>query len=59
MCHVEDFAAVEDSADLFLAKTIRSLEEKMNDAATHENVVDDLSNAGENVGSGTLPILNH
>ncbi|XP_047436920.1 testis-expressed protein 9 isoform X2 [Mugil cephalus] len=50
--HVEDFAAVEDSAELFLAKTIRSMEEKMNDAAAHENVVDDLSNIGENVGSG-------
>lgn len=47
MSHVDDLEAVEDSADFFLAKTIRSMEEKMND--THENVQDDT---GDYVGSG-------
>uniref|UniRef100_UPI0037E9A4B7 testis-expressed protein 9 n=1 Tax=Semicossyphus pulcher TaxID=241346 RepID=UPI0037E9A4B7 len=47
---VEDLGAVEDAADFFLAQTIRSMEEKMNDdTVTPENVVDD---AGDNVGSG-------
>ncbi|XP_067446235.1 testis-expressed protein 9 isoform X1 [Thunnus thynnus] len=49
---VDDLTAVEDSADFFLAKTIRSMEEQMNDADLHDNVVDDVSNAGDNVGSG-------
>lgn len=48
----DDLTAVEDSADFFLAKTIRSMEEQMNDADLHDNVVDDVSNAGDNVGSG-------
>lgn len=52
--HLDDLAAVEDSADFFLAKTIQSMEEKMNDTVTHENVVDDVSNAGDNVGSGNV-----
>eukprot|EP00064_Thunnus_orientalis_P010295 superscaffoldBa00001384_g10321 len=51
---VDDLTAVEDSADFFLAKTIRSMEEQMNDADLHDNVVDDVSNAGDNVGSGNL-----
>ena len=60
--HVEDLAAVEDSADLFLAKTIRSMEEKMNDAAILEDLVDDdhVVNAEDNVGSGNVyvsPVL--
>ncbi|XP_035507981.1 testis-expressed protein 9 isoform X2 [Morone saxatilis] len=50
--HVDNSAAVEDSTDFFLAKTIRSMEEKMNDTVTHESVVDDVSYAGDNVGSG-------
>lgn len=49
---MDDLTAVEDSADFFLAKTIRSMEEQMNDADLHDNVVDDVSNAGDNVGSG-------
>lgn len=52
--HVEDLAAVEDSADFFLAKTIRSMEDKMNDTVPQENVVDDVCNAGDNVGSGNV-----
>lgn len=41
---------------MFVAKTIRSMEEKMNDDVTHENVVDDLDeyNTEGNVGSGNL-----
>ncbi|XP_044047877.1 testis-expressed protein 9 [Siniperca chuatsi] len=50
--HLDDLAAVEDSADFFLAKTIQNIEEKMDDTVTYENVVDDVSNAGDNVGSG-------
>ncbi|XP_031701825.1 LOW QUALITY PROTEIN: testis-expressed protein 9 [Anarrhichthys ocellatus] len=50
--HVADLAAAEDSEDFFVAKTIRSMEEKMNDSAIHDNVVDDEANAGDNVGSG-------
>ncbi|XP_041792595.1 testis-expressed protein 9 [Chelmon rostratus] len=50
--HVDGLAAAEDSGDFFLAKTIHSMEEKMNNTATHENVTDDVSNAEDNVGSG-------
>ncbi|XP_070814440.1 testis-expressed protein 9 [Chaetodon trifascialis] len=50
--HVDDLAAVGDSADFFLAKTIRSMEEKMNNTAAHDNVADDVSNADDNAGSG-------
>lgn len=46
---MDDLEAVENSADFFLAKTIRSMEEKMNDTVTHENVEDDT---GDYVGSG-------
>ncbi|XP_069549641.1 testis-expressed protein 9 isoform X2 [Brachyistius frenatus] len=49
--HLDDFAAVDDSADVFLAKTIQSMEEKMNDTATDENVVDDVTKVEETVGS--------
>ncbi|KAA8595609.1 hypothetical protein FQN60_010900 [Etheostoma spectabile] len=52
MSHVDDLAAVADSADCFLAKTIRGMEEKMDDTGIHENVVDDVANAGDNIGSG-------
>lgn len=45
MSLVEDLTAVEDSADYFLAKTIRSMEEKMSD--TRENVVDSVCNDGD------------
>ncbi|XP_029987063.1 testis-expressed protein 9 [Sphaeramia orbicularis] len=45
----DDLAAVEDSADYFLAKTIQSMEEKMNDSDTHEN---DAPSAEDNGGSG-------
>ncbi|XP_068587222.1 testis-expressed protein 9 [Cebidichthys violaceus] len=49
---VVDLAAVGDSEDFFVAKTIRSMEEKMNDSVIHDNVVDDEANAGDNEGSG-------
>lgn len=52
--HVDGLAAAEDSGDFFLAKTIHSMEEKMNNTATHENVTDDVSNAEDNVGSGNV-----
>ncbi|XP_033971993.1 testis-expressed protein 9 [Trematomus bernacchii] len=48
----DDLVAGEDSADSFLANTIRSMEEKMNDTMCHESVMDDFDTAGENVGSG-------
>ncbi|CAI5645588.1 testis-expressed protein 9 [Oreochromis niloticus] len=48
----DDFEAVEDSANSFLAKTIHSMEEKMNNAVVHENAVDEIPNFGDNVGSG-------
>lgn len=51
--HADELGAVEDSADFFLAKTIRSMEEKMNDTVTHENAEDD-HDAGNDVGSGNL-----
>ncbi|TKS70130.1 Testis-expressed protein 9 [Collichthys lucidus] len=50
--HMDDVAAVDDSADFFLAKTIRSMEEKMDDTVAHENVGEDLCDTGDNVGSG-------
>ncbi|XP_026175773.1 testis-expressed protein 9 isoform X2 [Mastacembelus armatus] len=48
-----ELGAVEDSTDFFLAKTIRSMEEKMNNTVTHENDVDDhdMCNTGNNLGS--------
>ncbi|XP_072236618.1 testis-expressed protein 9 isoform X2 [Leuresthes tenuis] len=46
--------AVEDAADLFLAKTIQSVEEKMNEADARENVVEDAPDVEDNVGSGIL-----
>ncbi|KAJ4947248.1 hypothetical protein JOQ06_009286 [Pogonophryne albipinna] len=49
---VDDLVAGEDSADFFLANTIRSMEEKMNDIMIHESVMDDIDTAGETVGSG-------
>lgn len=54
MSHADELAAVEDSADFFLTKTIRSMEEKMNDSVALENAVEDndVTNAGDNVGSG-------
>ncbi|XP_070688275.1 testis-expressed protein 9 [Pempheris klunzingeri] len=48
--HVDDLAALEDSADFFLSKAIQSMEEKMSDTVSHENAVDD--EPGDNVGSG-------
>lgn len=48
-----DLGAVEDSADFFLAKTIASMEEKMNDTVIHDNFEDDRD-AGDNVGSGKV-----
>ncbi|XP_008299627.1 testis-expressed protein 9 isoform X2 [Stegastes partitus] len=48
---VEDFAAAEDSVDFFLAKTIQNMEEKMKDVVIHEDVVDDVTNTGADVGS--------
>ncbi|CAK6954863.1 testis-expressed protein 9 isoform X2 [Scomber scombrus] len=49
---VDDLTAIEETDDSFLAKTIRSMEEKMNDPVLHENAVDDVSNAGDTIGSG-------
>lgn len=51
---MNDLAAVEESADCFLAKTIRSMEKKMNDTVTHENVVDDVSNSGDYIETGNF-----
>ncbi|KAM4593252.1 testis-expressed protein 9 [Odontesthes bonariensis] len=51
---VDVSAAVEDAADLFLAKTIQGVEEKMNEADAHENVVEDVPDVEDNVGSGVL-----
>lgn len=51
---MDDLRAVEESADFFLAKTIRSMEEKMNDTATHEN--GDVSNTGDCLESGNVYI---
>lgn len=50
--HMDELAAVEESADFFLAKTIRIMEEKMNDTVTHEN--DDVSNTGDCLESGNV-----
>ncbi|KAM8894140.1 testis-expressed protein 9 isoform 2-T2 [Spinachia spinachia] len=51
--HVADRTAVEDAEDVFLAKTIRSMEEKMNDSVVvHDDVADYETNAGEDVASG-------
>ncbi|XP_037308265.2 testis-expressed protein 9 isoform X1 [Pungitius pungitius] len=51
--HVADLTAEEDADDCFLAKTIRSMEEKMNDSiVVHEDVVDYENNAGDDVASG-------
>ncbi|XP_042342291.1 testis-expressed protein 9 isoform X4 [Plectropomus leopardus] len=50
--HVDDLAAVEDSADFFLAKTIRGMEERLTDDEIHENVVDAVADTGDNLGSG-------
>uniref|UniRef100_A0A8D3CIS3 Testis expressed 9 n=1 Tax=Scophthalmus maximus TaxID=52904 RepID=A0A8D3CIS3_SCOMX len=46
--------SAEDSADFFLAKAIHSMAEKMSDTVIQDNVTDDhdVSNAGDNVGSG-------
>lgn len=48
--------SAEDSADFFLAKAIHSMAEKMSDTVIQDNVTDDhdVSNAGDNVGSGTF-----
>lgn len=48
-----DLADGEDS-DLFLAKTIRSMEEKMNDIVIQEDVVDEEVDAGDDVGPGNV-----
>ncbi|XP_060923626.1 testis-expressed protein 9 [Limanda limanda] len=49
----DESADVEDSGDLFLAKLIRGMEEKMKDTDIHDIVGDDhdVFNAGDNVGS--------
>ncbi|XP_034017585.1 testis-expressed protein 9 isoform X2 [Thalassophryne amazonica] len=49
---VNDEAAVEDSGDFSLTKMIQCVEQKLNDAAIHEKVVDDVPNTGGNIGSG-------
>nr|XP_019954451.1 PREDICTED: testis-expressed sequence 9 protein isoform X1 [Paralichthys olivaceus] len=53
LSRADESAAAGDSGDLFLAKTIHSMEEKMKDMDTHDNVVDDhdVFNTGDNVGS--------
>ncbi|XP_017259616.1 testis-expressed protein 9 isoform X2 [Kryptolebias marmoratus] len=48
----DDLAVSEDEADVFLAKTIRSLEEKMTEPAVQDSVVDDMSTAEDHVGPG-------
>ncbi|XP_029354279.1 testis-expressed protein 9 [Echeneis naucrates] len=52
--HSNEF--VEDSPNFFLAKTIRNIEQKMNDTVTPEDVVDEHDDigTGDNVGSGIL-----
>lgn len=50
----DDFEAVEDPANLFLAKTIQSMEEKMNSSVVHESVVDEIPDPGDNLGSGNV-----
>ncbi|XP_068432294.1 testis-expressed protein 9 [Clinocottus analis] len=52
IAHVADLADVEDSENVFLAKTIRSMEMKMNNTVIQEHFVDDEANAGDDVGSG-------
>ncbi|XP_041837510.1 testis-expressed protein 9 [Melanotaenia boesemani] len=51
-CRVDDDAAAEETADSFLAKTIQHMEDKMSDASAQENVMDDVSNAEDNIVSG-------
>ncbi|XP_067342172.1 testis-expressed protein 9 isoform X2 [Channa argus] len=52
--HADKVMSVEDSADCFLAETIRSMEEKMNNTVTDETVEDDhdVLDAVDNLGSG-------
>ncbi|KAM6943596.1 testis-expressed protein 9 [Xenentodon cancila] len=47
-------AKLEDAADLFLAKAVQNIEEKMNEAGACENVVDDVFSAEDNIGNGVL-----
>ncbi|KAK5873937.1 hypothetical protein PBY51_018931 [Eleginops maclovinus] len=56
---VDDSAAGEDSADLFLAKTIRSMEENMSNTMIHENDVDDedTDNFGSGVSDAQIRVL--
>ncbi|XP_028999801.1 testis-expressed protein 9 [Betta splendens] len=48
-----DELGAEESANCFLARTIRNMEEKMNDTVTHENVEDDYD-TGDNVGPAII-----
>lgn len=51
-----DSAAARDSADTFLAETIRSMEEKMNDSIAHDKFVDDVLDIADNTGSGNVDV---
>ncbi|XP_028257750.1 testis-expressed protein 9 [Parambassis ranga] len=55
--HVDDLAAVGDSADIFLAKTIRSMEERMNEAVTREHVMEDEPADYEGVSDAQVRVL--
>lgn len=51
---MDDLAAIEESADFFLAKTIHSMEERMNDTVTHED--HDALNTGDHLETGNVYI---
>lgn len=51
---MDDLAAIEESADFFLAKTIRSMEERLNDTVTHEK--HDALNTGDHLETGNVYI---
>ncbi|XP_029904363.1 testis-expressed protein 9 isoform X2 [Myripristis murdjan] len=46
-----DAAVVDNSVDCSLANAIRSIEEKLDDPASHEDVVDEMSSTGATAGS--------
>lgn len=55
MSLVDDVAVVEDFRHFSLAKTISSVERKLDDGDGQENDVDDImSSAGDEIGSGEL-----
>lgn len=50
----DDFAALEEEADFFLAKTIQSLEEKMGEPVVQDHGVEDESAVEDDVGTGDV-----